>query len=331
MENKILPGPIDGLQLNTVYPSPVDFRDKPAEAVISPILGETPIPSEYDTPDTTQKDQGSKPKCVGCGSTSVKESKELEEGNKLEFDDDWMYDQCKQIDGIPNFPGTYLRTAMLVLKNIGCLPKGGDPNDSKLIAKYRIAGFVRVEPTPDAIKRAIYTLGPVLVGFRGTNQGWMTGMIRAPKTGEEIWGHAVKERGYVIEWIKGQNSWGKGWGINGGFQDPLDYMPFEAWAVIKDLPDNWQDINPVGEKPAYFFANNLGPSQVLNPETKILQECLIYLGCLHREDIGANLGYFGPKTTEGVKIYQKRYKIPATGFVGPLTRADINKRFPAPY
>ena len=324
--------PIPDIKHLVLEPSPTDYRDKPAEAVISEILGETPIPNEFDLGKTTQKDQGQKPKCVGCGSTEIKEASEKKEtGVVQEFDDDWMYEQCKKIDGVPDLPGTFLRTAMLVLKNIGCLPKGGDPNDAGLIAKYRIAGFVRVEPNPDAIKRAIYTLGPVMVGFHGSNPGWTAGaIIRAPLPGETQWGHAVKEHGYVVEHIKGQNSWGADWGDNGCFLDPLDYQPFEAWAILKELPNNWQDINPVGEKPGYVFNNNLGPSQLLNNETKILQECLIYEGCLHREDVGANLGYFGPKTTKAVKVFQARYKIPQTGFVGPLTRAKLNERYPAP-
>lgn len=324
--------PIPDIKNLVLFPSPTDNRDVAAEAVISPILGESPIPSEFDFGKTTQKDQDGIPKCVGCGSTEIKEASEKKEtGIVTEFDDDWMYQQCKLLDGMPDMPGTFLRIAMLVLKNIGCLPKGGNPNDAALIAKYRIAGFVRVQTTSDAIKRAIYTLGPVMVGFRGSNGGWATALLRAPLPGETIWGHAVKEHGYVLQWIKGQNSWGADWGENGNFQAPLDYMPFEAWAILKELPDNWQDLLPnPDEKPAYQFNNDLGPSQKLNDETKVLQECLIYDGELHREDVGANLGYFGPKTTKAVIEYQKRHGIAQTGFVGPVTRADLNRRFPAP-
>src|SRR6185436_5575845 len=319
--------PVD-VRVNNVFPSLTDHRDIPAEAVIENILGENPIPDQFDLGKTTQKNQGQKPKCVGCSSCSVKEGKEKEEGNLMEFDDDWMYEQCKLVDGFPSLDGTFLRTAMLIMKNIGCLPKGGDPNDAPLIAKYRIKGFVRVEPTPEAIKRAVYTLGAVMVGFHGANGGWQTGVIRPPMAGETIWGHAVKEHGYFKEFIIGQNSWGEFWGDSGLFKAPLNYTPFEAWAILKDLPNNWQELLPdPTNKPAYFFGNNLGPSQKLNPETKILQECLIYDGELHREEVGANLGYYGPKTTAAVKVYQKRHGIPATGFVGILTRLDLNKRF----
>jgi len=111
----------------------------------------------------------------------------------------------------------------------------------------------------------------------------------------------------------------------------LEYQPFEAWAILKELPNNWPDLLPSADtKPGYFFANDLGKSQKLNPEVKILQECLIYLGCIHREELGSNLGYFGPKTVTAVKVFQARYKIPQTGFVGPLTRNKLNWLFPAP-
>ncbi len=36
-------------------------------------------------------------------------------------------------------------------------------------------------------------------------------------------------------------------------------------------------------------------------------------------------GYFGVQTLKGVKVFQKAHKITATGFVGPLTRAEIKK------
>lgn len=40
---------------------------------------------------------------------------------------------------------------------------------------------------------------------------------------------------------------------------------------------------------------------------------------------GTNTGYFGPITLAAVKAYQAAHGVPATGFVGPLTRAELNK------
>lgn len=37
-------------------------------------------------------------------------------------------------------------------------------------------------------------------------------------------------------------------------------------------------------------------------------------------------GYFGPITFKSVKAYQTAHKLPSTGFVGPLTIAELNKQ-----
>lgn len=37
--------------------------------------------------------------------------------------------------------------------------------------------------------------------------------------------------------------------------------------------------------------------------------------------------YFGPKTTEAVKVFQKKYNLPPTGVVGPKTREVINQKY----
>lgn len=52
-----------------------------------------------------------------------------------------------------------------------------------------------------------------------------------------------------------------------------------------------------------------------------LQKTLISLGFLQ---IAAPTEYYGPMTAAAVKLYQTAHGIPATGFVGPLTRAALN-------
>jgi peptidoglycan hydrolase-like protein with peptidoglycan-binding domain len=43
---------------------------------------------------------------------------------------------------------------------------------------------------------------------------------------------------------------------------------------------------------------------------------------------GSNTGYFGPLTMSAVRSYQTRNGItPASGYVGPKTRAFLNKSF----
>jgi hypothetical protein len=57
-------------------------------------------------------------------------------------------------------------------------------------------------------------------------------------------------------------------------------------------------------------------------EVTELQKVLIAGGFLK---IAAPTGYFGPATQVALKAYQKKYGIPQTGTVGPLTRAQLNK------
>jgi peptidoglycan hydrolase-like protein with peptidoglycan-binding domain len=72
---------------------------------------------------------------------------------------------------------------------------------------------------------------------------------------------------------------------------------------------------------AYNFANNIHSGQSGTDVTE-LQKVLIAGGYLH---IVAPTGWFGPMTLAAVKKYQAAKGIQATGFVGPLTRAVLNK------
>lgn len=40
------------------------------------------------------------------------------------------------------------------------------------------------------------------------------------------------------------------------------------------------------------------------------------------------VGIFGPQTFQAVKAFQSKYSIPSTGFVGPMTRAALNRGWP---
>lgn len=56
-------------------------------------------------------------------------------------------------------------------------------------------------------------------------------------------------------------------------------------------------------------------------QVKELQQFLIDKGYIPQ---GSKTGYFGAKTLQGVRRYQKDMKLPSTGFVGRLTRVSIS-------
>jgi hypothetical protein len=298
--------------------SPTDFRDVPLGAVKKQF---TELPEDYKVPyklKTTH--QGLKPHCVGHAGAYIKAEKERRERNFIDFDPEWLYKECKKIDGIPNVKGTYFRAVLKVLKDKGAMPiGGGDPS------KYRIGGYARIENmTFEGIKQAIYEYGTLLAGFHGSNNGWKDMYIRPPKKGESIWGHAVSPMGFIEKHIIFQNSWGD-WGFDGYGYFGKDYFPFEIWAVLVDLPNNWAELIPdKKDKPTHYFREDLKKG-MRGSEIAMLQRCLKYEGCF--PDIEAT-GYFGGITLNSVICFQKKYNIrPPYGYVGPLTRSKLNELF----
>ena len=213
-------------------PSPKDRRDVlMSEIYPMPIRIAEAMPPPFDLDILNQ---GSTPHCVGYSAAGIKQEKELRERRRVVFDGDWLYARCKELDGLPNMRGTSLRIVLKVLQKIGAKPLNEPESEA---SKYKIGGYARVDDlTMEGLKKAFYAGGVLLLGFHGSNQGWQTAYIRPPRAGEYTWGHAVFEIGYNQNYNIGQNSWGENWGDKGLFYIPKDYMPFEAWAILTDLP-----------------------------------------------------------------------------------------------
>jgi hypothetical protein len=210
-----------------LQPSPVDTRDYLLSSYIPSIKR---YPEAYPPMfDLDILNQGSEPSCVGFSLAGIKQFNELKEKEYKKFDGSWIYKEAKKIDGIPDFPGTFLRSGLSVLKDTGA--KAGEEDPSI----YRIASYASVDDLSfEGLKKAICLYGVVLAGFRGSNQGWSSETIRAPRAGENVWGHAVFLTGYEKNHLIGQNSWGTQAHNQGLFKVPANYMPFEAWVILLD-------------------------------------------------------------------------------------------------
>jgi len=190
--------------------------------------------------------------------------------------------------------------------------------------KYRIGGYAKITPvTFDSLKRAIYEYGAVLAGFIGDNKGWNNAIINPPTTSNQ-WGHAVTLISFDKKYIKFQNSWGKDWGDKGYGYFDKNYLPFQAFVVLTDLPNNWKELlTGTLEKPKHEFKTDLHFG-IKDPEVKILQNALKYFGCM--DSSIQSVENFGPKTKKSVMLFQERYNIhPVAGYFGPLTRAKMNE------
>ena len=303
---------------NGLVPSLPDFRDVQAKDILGAI-DLVSLPEEYRIPYLLPiKSQGSKPICVGESCASIKDEKERREKNDTDFDGEWIYNECKKIDNYSG-QGTYFRTGLEILRKVGAKPLPtsavqGDP------ATFKIGGYARVDCDFESLKRAIYQWGCILMGFYGDGAGWQTAYIKAPKKIE--WGHAVMVVGFTRDYIIIQNSWGDDSGDKGYYYMPASYLPFEAWAVLSDIPTELLPDN--NTKPKYQFQNDLYQG-MNNDEVKILQDCLRFLGCLPKTQVST--GVFGNITRNAVVIFQQRYGIKQTGNVGPITRDKLNEIF----
>jgi hypothetical protein len=175
--------------------------------------------------------QGSKPYCVGMACAGMKQFNELKEKTYRVFDGEWLYNECKKIDGVPGLRGTYFRAGLAVLKTVGAKPTNLDEDPST----YRIKAYAKVDDmTFEGLKKAIALYGVVLAGFRGSNGGWRGEIIRPRREWEQEWGHATFLVGYEKDYIIGQNSWGEERHNKGLFKFPKTYLPFEAWVILLD-------------------------------------------------------------------------------------------------
>lgn len=200
------------------------------------------------------KDQGRRGTCVACATTAAHEVIRAE---GVEFSVEFLHWASKRRDTLPvQSEGTTLPAAKEALDQDGQPPEERWPYDDtrdQWAAAYhpptpamsqaerqRLSGGELIPPTTSAIRDALDSGRPVVVGVRlyATWYGvGSDGVIALPAVGSrDFGGHAVLVVGYVGENLIIQNSWGNGWGKNGSAYLPGNYVDryaVAAWSLAR--------------------------------------------------------------------------------------------------
>lgn len=298
--------------------SPVDSRNISLASFVEIIS----LPDEYDIPLGVVDNQSPKSCCVGCGITKATEDRM---GVNLSYDD--LYEQCKEMDGIPTILGTYPSVGAFVAYKKGVATvEAYESRDFNKIqesrSKNKIDGYAFVDADYDLICQAIYQNGPITAAFM-VDTNWFRGIIQ--KVLSSVGGHYVVLKGFKLsnQTLKGRNSWGYSWigYIAGIFNDKIKAGDFEMkWEDYKDnihdiiaftvIPKN---IKEESTKYDYRFMSTMKYGS-RGFEVKKLQE---------RLGIMAD-GDFGTKTKNAVIAWQKANGLVADGIIGANGRKALN-------
>jgi hypothetical protein len=238
-------------------PSPDDDRDYPLRAL--PVkLAAPPIRASIETFVEPMDNQQTKPWCVSFNVCDAIEDALRMRGTKIPvggLSKAYLYARCKQLDGIPNQDGTFIRTALQIAATEGICPDYLCPTATYLqqddlpvitsemraaAANYKITGYARLKDAAGyadqiQMKQAIAAGQFVIIGSWVEEDNWLDGddLISEPK-GRMLGGHCTRLFGYdneqhqagYVGLYDGGNSWGPEWGNRGKYHMTYSYV---AW------------------------------------------------------------------------------------------------------
>ena len=225
---------------------PVDKRDYNVRQLLLPVKKVAVLPDNFTVyADTIIYDQGQTPRCVAYASSGVKTDEEfLQWGQRYKFDADWLYGECKKIDGIPGEDGTFPRIACQILQQRGdvvltfgvakccCFSNNGNPKPD---LKWKIDSYYRIDSSnsDSDIKQILFNYGSFLAASSWYSNWFEKFNVFPVPNGMANGGHCFRIIGWnAIGWIVA-NSWGTLlWGNNG-----VATMPYNIFRQYV-LPDS---------------------------------------------------------------------------------------------
>ena len=228
---------------------PVDKRDYNIRKLLPEVKKVVILPTSFIVyPNTIIYDQGQTPRCVAYASSGVKTDEEfLQYGQQYKFDADWLYSECKKIDGIPFEDGTYPRIACQILQSKGdvliadscCFIKKIVKNPD---LKWKIDSYYRIDNSnsDNDIKQILFNYGSFLAASIWY-PNWSNKFDTFPyPSGAPSGGHCYRIIGWnTTGWVVA-NSWGVIlWG-NGGKAT----MPYQIFRdTVLSEGDCWKIID----------------------------------------------------------------------------------------
>jgi C1A family cysteine protease len=206
-----------GVVLDQIPPPQFAFSLPAAAAAAAPLPPSADLFAELPAP----LDQGERSTCVAFAGLAVVEQAATRAGNYQPMSEQFLYWDCKQNDGIPTTPGTYVAVAFRVLASDGCCLDASWPYAPTLTASedqgppppaaqpeagtYQIGNFNSLPPTSvDDIRREIaaghcvaFSIPVFNSWYNGNTVVESTGDITNPLPGEGVvGGHAMAIIGY---------------------------------------------------------------------------------------------------------------------------------------